>query len=308
MKKIFLILLCSTISTLAFNQIRFEAKLDSSHILIGDQTQLHLILTQNPDWKATMPTEFQLGDSIEVLDITTIDTLNTSPNLVLQKDLTITSFDSGQVRIPPIGLKFKNPTTGEIQTIYSRPVFLNVGLIAVSDSTEMKDIKDIIEESATLEDYMPYLIGLGIALILGLLIWFFLSRRKKEIPIELPPIIRPAHDIALEKLHELKNEEIWQKGNIKVYQTRLTDIIRYYIEERYEVPAMESTSFEIVEYLKDKDISTGLKTKLREMLEIADLVKFAKAKPAQNIHEKLMEDAENFVRTTKPVEEEPMSE
>lgn len=306
MKKILFILLCFTFSTATEAQIRFEAKLDSSHILIGDQTQLHLILTQNPTWTANMPTEFELGDSIEVLDVSGIDTASTSPNLVLQKDVLITSFDSGQVRIPPIGVKFKNPTTGEYQTIYSRPVFLNVGLVEVSDSTQLKDIKGIIKEPRTFEDYIPWLIGLGVVAVLALLTWFIMKRRKREDPPPPPPVIRPAHDIALEQLHSLKGEELWQKGDIKIYQSRLTDIIREYIEKRYEVPALESTSFEIVQYLKEKDISTELKTKLREMLEIADLVKFAKAKPAQNIHEKLMEDAEDFVRTTRyipPVED-----
>ena len=147
---------------------------------------------------------------------------------------------------------------------------------------------------------MQYLITAGVLLVIGLIIWWLMRRGQKqsEAPIP-PPVIRPAHEIALEQLSLLRHEELWQKGEIKSYQSRLTDIIREYIERRYNVLALESTTFEIIAFLKDKNISTELKTKLREMLEVADLVKFAKAKPPENIHEKLMDDAVNFVKTTR---------
>ncbi len=307
MKKIILLFLIVSLTTLAFGQIKLEAKLDSSHILIGDQTRVHLILTKNPSWNAEFPTDFKLGDSIEVLDISLVDTIGISPNLILQQHLTITTFDSGRVKIPSIPLTYKHPTSEAVQTIKTRPLFLNVATIAVTDSSTLSPIKTILEEAKTLEDYMAYIITAGVLAVAGLLIWFLVRRRKPDEEEVLPPVVRPPHEIALEKLFTLKKAELWQKGEVKAYQSQLTETVREYIEKRYEIPALESTTFEIVQFLKDKDISTDLKTRLREMLDIADLVKFAKAKPSQNIHSKLMEDAVRFVRETlyiPPVEEE----
>lgn len=300
MKKIIILIYGILITSVAFGQVRFETKLDSSHILIGDQTKLHLKITQNPGWKIIFPSSIELGDSIEILEESLFDTLSTSPKLIIQKHLTITSFDSGLVRVPPIALQYINPSDGKVQTTYSRPAFLNVAMVAISDSAQIKPIKAILGEDATWEDYIPYLITAAAIGLIIFLIWFLINRgNQKEIPKELPPVILPPHEIALEQLALLENKELWQKGNVKAYQSQLTDIIRTYLEGRYQVPARESTTFEILHFLKEKDLSTDLKTQIREMLEVADLVKFAKAKPPVNINEKLMKDAVSFVKTTK---------
>ncbi|MGB0863451.1 MAG: hypothetical protein ACPG19_06830 [Saprospiraceae bacterium] len=302
MKKLILLIYGILITGLAFGQVRFEAKLDSSHILIGDQTKLHLKITQNPNWKIVFPTSIELGDSVEILDESLFDTLSTTPKLVIQKDLTITSFDSGLIRVPPIAVQYITPDDGTLKTTYSRPVFLNVAMVALSDSSKIKPIKAILGEDATWEDYIPYLITVAAIGLIIFLIWFLINRGSKQEDAPLPPpIIRLPHEVALENLVNLKQKELWQKGDIKAYQSQLTDIVRTYIEGRYKIPARESTTFEILHFLKDKGISTNLKTKIREMLEVADLVKFAKASPPVNINEKLMEDAVDFVQTTKYV-------
>ena len=96
----------------------------------------------------------------------------------------------------------------------------------------------------------------------------------------------------------MNKQELWQKGEIKLYQSQLTEIIREYVGDRYNILAMESTTYEIIDKLKDK-LTTEQTTKLRKTLEIADLVKFAKAKPPVEINQEFMDDAVQFVRETK---------
>jgi hypothetical protein len=299
MKKI-LLLICWCIASQAFGQVKLEATLDSSRLLIGDQTYLRLKLTQKPNWTAFMPDKFDLGKQIEIIDETKLDTLpSENGDFITVKSLLITTFDSGQVKVPPIAVAFKNPNTGTIDTVYSRPLFIHVSTVALTDSSTLKPIKDIFLEKATFEDYVIYFIIFGVLVVVGALIWYFFIRKKEEKALPPPPAILPeAHEIALEKLYQLSKEELWQKGEVKQYQSQLTEIIREYIGERYHILAMKSTTFEIIQQLKDK-LSTEQTTKLREILEIADLVKFAKAKPPLEINQRFMDDAVKFVKDTR---------
>lgn len=286
-----------------FGQVKLEATLDSSRLLIGDHTRLRLKLTQKPTWDALMPNKITLGEQVEILDETLIDTLpSDNSDLITQKSLLITTFDSGKVKIPPIPVAFKNPNTGTIDTVYSRPLFMNVNTVAtaLSDSAQLKPLKDIIGEAANWSDYMMYFIVLGVLLLVGAIIWYFMTRKPKEDLPPPPPVIVPPHEIALEKLFKLNKQELWQKGEVKLYQSQLTAIIREYVGERYNILAMESTTYEIIDKLKDK-LTTEQTTKLRKTLEIADLVKFAKAKPPVEINQEFMDDAVQFVRETKYV-------
>jgi len=105
-------------------------------------------------------------------------------------------------------------------------------------------------------------------------------------------------------LGQLEAEKLWQKGEIKLYHSKLTEIIREYIEYRFHVLALESTTEEILERFKEGQINDELFDKLRTMLELADLVKFARQRPLPDEHTKSMELAHEFVRATrlKPVE------
>ena len=114
-------------------------------------------------------------------------------------------------------------------------------------------------------------------------------------------IIRPAHEIAEEKLDDLKTQQLWQQGLIKEYQSKLTFIIREYLENRYDMKALESTTQEILKDLMSRDFDPGLNNDLREILTMADLVKFAKARPGENIHESFMLKAYELINRTKSV-------
>jgi hypothetical protein len=144
---------------------------------------------------------------------------------------------------------------------------------------------------------------------IGVLIWY-LRRRKKNKPLFGPPKPEiPAHIIAFRELRELADEKLWQKSEFKQYYTRLTGVIRHYMERRYGIQAMEMTSHEILEEWKLSGENTGdLDEKLNGLLNLADLVKFAKQKPVASENEENMERAYDFVERTKWVKPETEEE
>lgn len=203
---------------------------------------------------------------------------------------------------------YKMPPSG-VAELFIAPPFDLAEL--ESDSLDIAPIKDIVYEKKNISDYYIYMWIAGALLalfLLGMLIkWLNKPKEIEEVHVEIK---RPAHEIAIEKLHDLGDKELWQKGEVKAYQSELTYIIREYLENRYDIMALESTTDDIVKELSDKEFDPTDEKNLREILQVADLVKFAKAKPEASIHQRFLDSAMGFVRKTKAaiVEEEKIEE
>ena len=175
------------------------------------------------------------------------------------------------------------------------------GIASLQDTADLAPIKPILTEQANWQDYAPFIYGVGVIALLSFLLFYFLNRKKRseiqEIQVEEEFV--PAHIRALTALSDLQKAELWQKGNIKGYQSELTRIIRQYLEDRFHVPALESVTHEIIQKLSKVLTSRDDILMLENILQVADLVKFAKATPEQNIHEEFMNKAILFVNKTK---------
>jgi hypothetical protein len=101
-------------------------------------------------------------------------------------------------------------------------------------------------------------------------------------------------------MRALEDQRLWQQGDHKAYHSKLTDILRGYIEERYQVPALESTTDELIKELRVSSLPTEQRDRLENMLRLADLVKFAKTLPSPQENEQMMAGGIQFVETTAP--------
>ena len=299
MYRFFIIVIFVCFSQIISAQVKVAATVDSIHMLIGDQMKVH-INVQMPNGSSVKKVDlskFDKAESIELVNIADWDTLSATNGIVLNKDLMVTSFDSGYHYIPSIPVSIS--ANGKAQTLPTNQIPIEVRTIQ-TDSTYLAPIKNIIEEPFKISDVFPYALGL-----LGFIALLFFGRyffKKKNQPKEVevvPEIKRPAHEIAFEKLEQLKKDKLWQQGKIKEYQSQLTYIVREYLENRYDIQALESTTDDILPQLKNANIPDEFSPKLREMLQLADLVKFAKAEPPIEAHDRLMSYAESFVRQTK---------
>ncbi|HMQ05756.1 MAG TPA: hypothetical protein PKC30_00575 [Saprospiraceae bacterium] len=173
----------------------------------------------------------------------------------------------------------------------------------LQDSLYMAPLKPIMTEPLKLEDFRYFIAGLILLLLSAVVIYYFKKiKRVKEgsEPIMPEKTYIPPHIKALQKLEELKGKQLWQKGMIKEYQSELTFIIREYIHDRFEINALEMTTGEIlkrVPFFVDQTV-------LSELLHIADLVKFAKARPGDDIHERFLHLAIEWVENTKTTEQD----
>ncbi|GLR17028.1 hypothetical protein [Portibacter lacus] len=173
--------------------------------------------------------------------------------------------------------------------------------LAVIDSTGLAPIKDIARENLSIRDFLPILLYILIPLLLFYFLYKYYKKQKArdQVEVEEEVIYIPPDVQALTQLKDLRGKQLWQKGEIKQYQSELSHIIRGYLEGRYSIKALENTTSQIIRSINDKSFTKEDQEKLKRILQISDLVKFAKAKPEVNIHEEFMNDAVEFVRRTK---------
>ncbi len=245
--------------TLKGQEVSVTAAFDTSRILIGDQINFSIIVNQPADLKLALPVfRDTLIKNIEILSGPAIDTLNISGNkITVTERYLVTSFDSGFYKVDPVYAE-KSDING-IKRFFSDYSLLEVARARIAPpdtSAKIFDIAAPYKAPVTLGDILPWILLLMLAALIVWLILRFIRkfvRTKKE--IIAPVNIEPAHVIAFRKLEKLQSEMLWQKGEIKKYYTRLTEIIRQYLENRFQVYSLELTTSETLETL----VKTGFK-------------------------------------------------
>lgn len=304
---IFLVWLWSGTLTTQGQQVTVKASIDSTHILIGDQLKLLLEVEKPKDLNVQFP---QVPDTfsskVEVVNRSKIDTfkLDDKTRQRLTQTLFITSFDSGKHQIPPFYFRMKNGQV--LDSTATRELMFQVHTMKIDTTKGPVDIKTVYGAPVTLKEVMPYILGVILIAALVFFIFYYIRWKKKNKPLFAKPEkpAEPAHIIALRELDRIKSQKLWQQEKIKQYYSEVSDTIRTYIQNRFDVPAMEQTSGETIgafraqkELIDDNSIN-----QLQHILSLADLVKFAKYTPLPDDNNLTLMNAYFFVNQTKKEE------
>jgi hypothetical protein len=273
---IFLFLLSSAVFA---QQKQIETSIDTTKNKIGAEFKLTLKTIVSSQAKVVFPKLKNIG-ALEVIQSYPIDTIKKNDTYELIKKYGLTQFDSGKYTIPGIRILIDR------KPFLSDSVVVEVANVKVDTlQQKMYDIKDIATGDGDSSDWWKYLIAVLIILgIAGFVYWFFKKRQPKKVEEE---IYKTPIEKATSLLNNLEKKELWQKGEIKEYYSELTDIARNYIEEAIQIPAMESTTSELIQAIKaasaKKKMALTPETveNLERVLRQADLVKFAKSKPLE---------------------------
>ncbi|HXB41923.1 MAG TPA: hypothetical protein VNZ49_15380 [Bacteroidia bacterium] len=311
-KYLFCLLLASGFFKTFSQNVRVSAVMDTSKIRIGEQVKIDLYITHKATQKNLKIQWPRISDTlrkeVEVVNISRIDTTipdKSRPDEVEEHEsVTITSTDSGFWALEPFSFVINDDTANPLST---EPLLLEVQNIPVDTAqASIKDIKTTFEEPFDWHEYLPYIYwtaaALAIVIVIVLLVYKYGKKGKVVVKDTKPK--EPPHITALAALEEIRQKKLWQEGKFKEYHTLISDALRMYIEGRYGVAAMELTSEEIFKIMNGQVIDTISKEKLRQILTLADYVKFAKVVPIDVENELSLSNAFDFVNGTKREDEE----
>lgn len=276
-----------------------KIEVDTTNIRIGEQIQ-YKILVEKDDKVQFSKFKLDENKKVEVVEEQKTDT---TPSHFIKRFI-LTSFDSGAYVVP------RQQVIIDQKSYLTDSILISVATVEVDTLKQnLFPIKNIQEQPIIFDDYKNYVwIGLAIlGLIIAVILYFVLRKKKEEIPLEqrIPPF-----ELAMMRLGELDKKQLIKQEKIKQYYVELTDIVRSYIERELKIPALESTTDELIETIKDFDMIKTLDLpkstirNLQNLLSEADLVKFAKSKPAYSEIELHRSSTEKIITNLKPKIEE----
>lgn len=292
--------------------LTYSVALDTNVIAIGDQINLKLSVDQPKGITVQFPVfTDSITKNIEIIRQWPLDTTKKKDgSLKINKRYLITSFDGGVHKIPPFEFKLNGENINNI--IRTDTMQLGVRSFEIDTTKANFDIAMPIHTPVSFAEVAPW--GLGGLLLIALLFaaYYFYRRYKRNQPLfkaEVPA--EPAHVTALRKLEEIDSQKLWQTGHIKQYHSDLTDTVRNYLDERFSLATLESTTDETMDAITEEIMHKDLISDLRTILERADLAKFAKFQPLPDENQLSLKYAYRIVEKTlikETVIEEPEEE
>ena len=298
MKRILYFILLFVFPTLHAQEVKVEA--NTKNIKIGEQIEYKISVQAPADAVVVFP-EGQTFGALEMVKTSSTDTLKETGKFRLEKAYYLTQFDEGKYTIPQQKINISN------KDFYTDSLLIEVHTIAVDTLKQpLYDIKPIAEVASpsSFRLWLWIVLGLVVLLFSATALYFFIFRKKKlsaeEERKKLPPFER-----AIQDLKDLQNSKYLIESQHKAYYTRLTDIVKEYLEDEVHILAKESTTNELLakvtalQQTGKLHLSEETINNLKRVLQNADLVKFAKSKPSDNNAEYDRETIERVVIKTK---------
>ena len=287
--------------------MKIRAEADTATLTMGDRTAVRVeVTTPSLDGRLVdLPGPETDYHGMEICGIEA-DTAATGNGLQrITYTVTLQAFEPQAVTLPPFRYALGT------DTVQSAPLAFKV--LPVELSPELGDPEDV--ENLTIHaeeppqaiplrwyDYIPawsLWVLIGVAVVALAIVVYKLYkkngpalvvRRKEPTPFE----------IAMRRLTQLRNSGLVDRAQFKQFFTELTDILRQYLEGRFGINALEMTSTEILRRLRENPQTHLTTEQVRQVLELADFVKFAAATPAPEEAKKMFNTVLRFVEDTKP--------
>lgn len=289
------------LSSASFAQ-EFTARLDSNHLVVGAQAKLTLSYKgeNNFNWTYFNDNE-EIIKNLEVVRSGEFDTLELNNDQIhLQQTLFITAWDSGYFAIPPFSIDIDNTK------IESNPLLIQFSLEAIEENGEIKPIKNQVDTPFIFDEIKTHVYWIGGVLLflfaLVILIIYLVKRSLKQPHEEIVKVGPPKIEILWRRFENLSKNKSWTTGEEKEFQVELSLLLREFLELKYNIQAVESTTLEITTQLSGIGIDSKTLDDCKHILNLSDMIKFAKHKGAESQHEHALATLKSFLESYTDVE------
>lgn len=290
----------------AFSQssspVSVESRIDKTTITIGDTVRYHVRLSRAPNVQVRWPGLAANLGAFEIRDYDKPEPREEKESIIEEVAYTISTFDTGTFVIPPLALQYLALPDTAWRQLETERLEIRVNSVLPSEAGDIRNVKapwELPRDWRTI--ILISAIAAAVLLLAGLGYYWWRRRQGKGLLPKSEEPKRPAHELALEELQQLRASDLLQRGEVKAFYSILSEIVRRYIEGRYEVMALEMTTYEVNQALRKVESNLNACDEAREILEASDLVKFAKLIPPIEQGETLINRAEAFVEATKPI-------
>jgi len=297
---LYLSFLCVSSSALAKDELHLsvKAEVDKATFTIGEKVEYRVSVIHDPGIQILSPMPppdekiFQIKEAHDFSE-------KQGKQIVEGRRFIFTAYELGEYILEPVTLRYRTPS-GEEKSIRTNKLYLTVRSVDASGKpmTDIRNAKGVL----SLARQWGWLWSLLLILLLGgggAFYWW--QHKHRLLPRQETEEDRLSlEDQTLLRLNRLFDSDLLKKGKVKEYFLELSEILRRYFEKRFEILAVESTTAEVLKDLAQKEIAPGLLEKIQQELETADLVKFAKWKPAPAEIVKTNQLAKTIVEEARP--------
>lgn len=286
-----------------FNQIfaqtpQVKIQADSSSYELGDIARISIVIEAPDNITPVQPSIKQYLQGGEILGKDNPAVTNKDKVKSVKYVFLVSKYDSGDVYIPSFPVRYTVKGDTSKHEIMTQPFSIRFTSLKVEDNSEIKDIKPPLRVAPDWKMILLYVL-LGLALItLALYLYRRYMKNHRKTERTEPEVYKTPYQKAVEELEQLRAMHLWQSGQLKLYYTEVTDIMRRYFESQYGIQALESTSDEFIEQVRSKQFGNAVLVPLAGFLNTADLVKFAKYIPDNQMNSAMIDRAFEILSVT----------
>lgn len=295
---VFLLLTASCLLWADEGELSVKAEVDKASFTVGDKIEYRVSAAYPPEVKLISAIPQPPEDFLELKKVH--DFSEKEGNQIVEgRRFVFSIYQLGDFILEPVILKFRLPN-GEEKELRTNRIFLTVESVDRSHQpkTDIRNIKGWL----ALPRSWRWIILLAGFLLTAALAFIVRARKKAPVPAEVPEARLSPEDRALLELNQLFDSDLLKRGQLKEYFLRFSEILKEYFERRFDIVAAESTTSELMRDLKTKEVPMALRQKIQQVLEMSDLAKFAKWKPALTELLEIQKRARQIIEEARPID------
>ena len=284
----------------AADEVAVSLTADKEELTVGEVVSLMLNVTYPEGYQVILPRLPREWGDFEVRDQSPSSTSSGGDGSeTISQTIEVTLFAPGTYETPKLAVTVRMPD-GVVREQPAPGVSVTVVPVLGEEDTELRDIKP--QADLEVPPVWPWAAG-GLLAVLAIAaaVYVFLKRRGRlEAGLALVVDSRSPYERARDELDRIERLKLLDDGRFKEHYTLVSDCVRLYVQELFEVPALDHTTDEVRSGLRAMSVGPEVSSETVRLLRDADLVKFARLRPGLEAGRLFSQEARDLIDLARP--------